>query len=127
MERPSPRDKIEVQILPPDEAFLPRNFKVCTDIEMPGQEAITDLTDKDRIRLGKEVVQTILNSCPKLGPILMTVDGAREGVINVSIYTNSLSDITTLRDTKGIGIQFTCDISDQENPRYLSEEHWLKR
>lgn len=127
MERPSSQERIEVRLLPPGEAFLPKRLKVCVDVEVPGQKAIKNLTDKDRIKLGKKVAQVISDIQPIVGPILMTIDGVKEGFVNVGVYTDNLPDVSTLRDTEGIYPQFAYDISDQENPEPLLEEHWLKR
>jgi len=127
MEQLYSQGRVEVRLLPPDKVFLPRKFKVCADVEIPGQQAIENLTDSDKTELGREVAQLIADICPGQGSILVTIDAVREGVVNVGVYTNSRSDIRALRDAERIYPQFAYDISDPRNPRPIPDEECLKK
>ncbi len=119
-------DGIKVCLLP-QEGFLPKKFKVCAEVEVPGQKPIESLTDNDRFELGGKVAQIISANCLKLGPISMTVDGVKEGFINVGVYTNELLDINALRDAEGIYPLFAYDISNIDEPKQLESKHWMKK
>lgn len=126
VEQLEPKTKIGIRLLPP-EGFLPRNFKVCADVEVPEQKAIEELEKEDKLRLGKKVTQIVRDRCPGLGSILMTVDGTREGIINVGVYTNSLLSVNVLKDAEGIYPLVAFDISDPDNPKQLAENEWMKK
>ena len=113
--------------LPSPEGFLPRNFKALVEVEIPGQKAIENLTDSDRLEVGKKTAQVISGICPRLGPALITVHGIREGVVNVAFYTDSLLDINALKKAKKIFPLDAFDISDPENPKQLAKNEWMKK
>lgn len=126
VEQLEPKTEIGLRFLPP-EGFLPRNFKVCIDVEVPGQKTMGELEEKDRFKLGKKVAQILTDRCPGLGSILMTVDGTREGVVNIGVYADSLLAVNVLKDAEGIYPLVAFDISDPNNPKQLEKKEWLKK
>src|SRR4030042_5476618 len=127
MENIQLRERIAVRLLPPDANSLRGRYKICADVKVPGQKSIGSLGDNDRLKIGEQVAERMTRLCPEIGPVAITVDDVKKDYVNVGVYTETLSDVHTLRDAKGIYPAFAYDISDPEKPKFLPNKDWLKK